>query len=133
MVVAAGYGTTLEVNYNAAVPPSVVLNQAPEIIVGNNYYAAGTAMTFPTLLDGSPYPRYAAGTFAFTPIPEPAQCVLVGVGLLGLCIGGTGGSGAAEAQLSDRTENFERAANEEPSFLFEHLRRGPVPVHRGPE
>ena len=48
MVVAAGYGTDREVNYNAGVPPIIGLNQAPEIIVDDNYYAGGTAMIFPT-------------------------------------------------------------------------------------
>ena len=84
MVVAAGYGADREVNYNAGVPPSIALSQAPEIIVGNNYYTGGTAMIFPMLLDGGPDPRYAAGTFEFTLIPEPAQFAITGVGLLGL-------------------------------------------------
>jgi len=92
MVVAAGYGTDGEQNYNAAVAPPIgqgvptLIQATPYITVDNNYYTSGTSMVFPTTLDGGPDPRYAAGTFEFTLVPEPSTLALAGLGGLSLLL-----------------------------------------------
>lgn len=83
MVVAAGYGGSGELNYNAQGLSNPYLTQDPAIIVGNNYYAGGSSLAFPASLDGTPYPRYGAGTFEFA-VPEASQFAMAGIGLLGL-------------------------------------------------
>jgi hypothetical protein len=65
-------------------------NGAGLITLGGNYYATGTiggpnpltwTGTDPTTGGG---PRFAAGSFDFTPVPEASQFAVAGVGLLGL-------------------------------------------------
>ena len=87
-IVAGGYGGTgRELNFNEGYPNSITLatDGGGVLAFGNNYYSTfGTSIGFPTTLDGGPIPRYAAGTFDFTPVPEVSQFAISGVGLLGL-------------------------------------------------
>jgi hypothetical protein len=45
------------------------------------------ANPFPTHGGGGPANRFAAGTFAYTPVPEPATLLLIGSGLVGIGVG----------------------------------------------
>jgi hypothetical protein len=51
--------------------------------VGTSRYcfAGGPCTTFPTTADQGPADRFAAGTFAFTPVPEPSTWALSVCGL----------------------------------------------------
>ena len=46
----------------------------------------GPCTDFPPTPDGGPEDRYAAGTFAFSPVPEPGVLTLLAVGLLTLVL-----------------------------------------------
>lgn len=92
MIVAGGYGTidgSREMNWNAGyagMPQNALTTQGDGVLTfQGNYNSAWTgSIGFPTGGDGSPIPRYAAGTFNFTPVPEVATFGAAAVGLLGL-------------------------------------------------
>jgi hypothetical protein len=48
--------------------------------VGSGRYSgSGVGIQFPTVLDAGPANRYAAGTFAFSAVPEPSSLMLAGI------------------------------------------------------
>ena len=51
------------------------------------YSGGGGAIQYPGVTDGGPVNRYAAGTFAFSTVPEPSAVVLVLIGFISLVAG----------------------------------------------
>lgn len=51
---------------------------------GGRIGRSGNPNDFPTEPDGGPADRYAAGTFQYTPVPEPAAVALLALGCLGI-------------------------------------------------
>lgn len=49
----------------------------------------GSALAYPTNVDGGPTDRYDAATFAFVQAPEPTSTSLLSLGIVGLCICGS--------------------------------------------
>jgi len=103
MVVANHYGAGgSEVDYNPYYPPgsptganATSANPAFGVTFGGGYFNANSSLswggtlaggwTYDSYYTGTPStPRYAAGNFDFTPVPEVGQFAMAGVGLLGL-------------------------------------------------
>ena len=86
-IVAFGYGSG-EPNGNKGFSGSWFTNDGGGLLsfVGSGRYSGST--NFPTIIDGGPPDRYAAGTFKYeadtAPIPEPSTVMLIGIGLVGL-------------------------------------------------
>jgi hypothetical protein len=86
-IVAFGYGSG-EPNGNKGNSGNWFTNDGGGLLsfVGSGRYSGST--NFPTIIDGGPPDRYAAGTFKYeavtAPIPEPSTVLLIGMGLLGI-------------------------------------------------
>ncbi len=85
-VVALGYGD-LERNFNTHGSGSAATPNGGGYVnfVGSSRYDNPSGFILPTILDSGPAIRYGAGTFAFTPVPEPFTMLLGSAGL-GLAI-----------------------------------------------
>jgi hypothetical protein len=51
---------------------------------GRFCFVGGPCTTFPSIADGGPADRYAAGTFTYAPVPEPSTWALAAIGLAAL-------------------------------------------------
>jgi hypothetical protein len=51
---------------------------------GGRYSGSGGAIQYPVIADSGPVNRYAAGTFAFSAVPEPSAIVLIVFGIVNL-------------------------------------------------
>jgi len=96
-VVAAGYGASGGEPYywtNPGDQTTPGFNDGGgliSLVSGGGRWASSATLLFPTGASGGPppypSPNYAAGTFEYTLVPEPAELAIAGVGLLGLYIG----------------------------------------------
>jgi hypothetical protein len=86
-----GNGTTADANGNTNGAPAPSINfpwttndGGGEItfVGAGRYSPGGGAIQFPANIDGGPDNRYAAGTFTFTPVPEPGSMALVATTLM---------------------------------------------------
>lgn len=88
-IVAANYGNTggLERNFNAAFPgtPPTFDNASGSLTLLGHREDIGVGLAFPTgNFFAGPNPIYGAGTFDFTPVPEPETYGLAAIAMLGL-------------------------------------------------
>jgi len=96
-VVAAGYGASGGEPYywtNPSYPTTPGFDDGGgliSLVSGGGRWDASSTLLFPTSPSGGPpsypSPNYAAGTFEYTPVPEPSELALAGLGLFGLYIG----------------------------------------------